>query len=87
LTKELYEGYYKPTLNIFWCYEKYRVLLIDVVQFLNNYDGYENSKKNSLRDKEWLILPTTPVQFRSGAEYSAILDCGCISEIIKYKKN
>lgn len=63
-----------------------KVLLINVTKFLADFANYEQSKTNSARDKEWLILPANPMEFVNGTEYSSILEGGCISEITFYSK-
>lgn len=84
----VYEGYYKPLLNNpSLLYENYRIFLFDVTKIFSNLDGFIKSKENSVRDKEWLIFPATPIQLNKGIEYSGILDGGCIKEFKRYKKN
>lgn len=82
----IYEGFFKPILREFSNISKYRILLINVVDCLSGYKGYEKSRINAIRDKEWLILPATPKQMNVGIEYSAILDGGILSEIRKFKR-
>ncbi|GET20668.1 hypothetical protein [Prolixibacter denitrificans] len=82
----VYEGFYSPSLKEFEFQLKYRIVLIDVVRCLDNQKGYEEAKKNSERDREWLVLPATVKQLNFGVENSGILDGACIHEIKKYKR-
>ena len=83
----IYEGYYKPTLTEFRNYIQYKIFLLNVVECLDGFLGYDKSKYNAKRDEEWLILPATCKQLNIGIENSAILDGGIISEIQTYIKN
>lgn len=83
----IFEGFYKPQLKKFRANEYYKILLINVNEFLTNYDGFELSKSNSSRDKEWLIFPATEIKLNFDiVEYSAILDGGCFQEIESFKE-
>ena len=81
----IYEGLYHPNLRIFEKIEFYRIIAINVIEALANEKGNSISKVKSERDKEWLILPATQVQFKNAVEYSAILDGACFSEIRKFR--
>lgn len=63
-----------------------KVLIIDVVNFLDKFTGFEQSKINASADKEWLILPANTMKFVNGIEYSSILEGGCIQDIKFYSK-
>jgi hypothetical protein len=63
-----------------------RILIIDVVNFLDKFTGFEQSKINASADKEWLILPANNMKFVNSIEYSSILEGGCIQDIKFYSK-
>jgi len=83
----VYVGFFNPSLSEFSNNTKYKIFLINVVEYLTIHSGYEISKFNSTRDEEWLILPATMKQLNYGVEYSAILDGSIIYEVKKFKKN
>lgn len=87
LSNGVYEGRYK-TLNQLYAsvVPESRMILIDVVKFLADFDGFELTKSLSLNEKEWLILPANPIKFVNGYEYSSLLEGGCIDEIKFYVK-
>lgn len=78
-----FEGIYEPELLKFSrSGQPYRVILINVEQVLreSKNNSYQDSLANAMRDEEWLLLPATLVMLNSDrTEYSAILDCACIS--------
>ncbi|WP_339880787.1 hypothetical protein [uncultured Algoriphagus sp.] len=74
ICKGAYSGIYQPTLLMFQHLNYCRVMLIDVGQYLSQFDGYEKSKANAKRDSEWLILPANPLGVLN--EFSASLDGG-----------
>lgn len=87
----IYQGTYQPILQKFEIYPGIaKVLLIDVRKAIQAYPSHPNYPKvyaNSLRDKEWLLLPATETVMNTGAiEYSGIMDGNCISEIVRYKR-
>ncbi len=61
-----------------------RIIIIDLVKFLGGFTGFEKSKLNSFKDKEWLVLPANPKKFVNRIEYSSILDGGCIDDLKFY---
>lgn len=69
-----YSGIYQPTLTMFQHLNHCRILLLDLSLYLSKFNGYDESKANARRDKEWLILPANP--FGNITEFSAILDGG-----------
>lgn len=79
----VFEGFYEPGLLKFSRLgQRYRVILINVEQVLreSGNNSYQDSLANAMRDEEWLLLPATLVMLNSDRmEYSAILDCACIS--------
>lgn len=81
----IYEGSFIPSLAMFK--NEYKLILINVFEFLKLSEGYEVSKKNSKRDEEWLVFPATCIKLNNNQiEFSAILDGACISQIEAYKK-
>ncbi len=91
LEKGVYEGLYKPSLTKFSHLNTlYRILLIDVVDFLvssSEADNISYSIANAERDEEWLILPATYVTLNNNHnEYSSIFDGACLSSIQKYRQ-
>lgn len=67
---------------------RYKIILVDVVAHLksiNNSINIATSLVNACRDKEWLILPTSP--FGHHGEYTGKLDAACVREkrIFRYE--
>lgn len=82
----VYEALYLPTLTKFKYLRYYKAIFINVSKALTNHARYIESYNNSIRDREWLVLPATKILLNSNiSEYSGILDGGCISEIKKFK--
>ncbi len=81
----VYQGLYKPSLEKFKITGlPYRVILMDVKTILNDWKHFDASFSkafaNAVRDKEWLLLPATFIQFNAGRiEFSAIIDGACMS--------
>lgn len=91
ITPGVFEGKYLPTLLKFKEYPGMcSVVLIDVCKAIESYPmlpDYDLVKSNANRDKEWLLLPTTPTILNNGKmENSGILDGYFISDIRKYIK-
>jgi len=87
----LYKGTHEPTLTKFKQYPGFcSMLLIDVVKTALQYPQLSNQHQvleYAREDKEWLLLPTSPVLLNGGkVEYSGIFDGFIISDITKYKR-
>jgi len=87
----IYEGFHEPSLLKFKEFPGVcSLMLIDVVTTAGRYPHFSNHKQvmtNALRDKEWLLLPTSKVKLNAGLiENSGIFDGYIISNITKYKK-
>jgi hypothetical protein len=61
--------------------KKCNILLLDVCRYLEQFNGFDLSKHNSKRDKEWLVFPAQTVKLKTGNEFSARLDTGNIFRI------
>ncbi len=81
----IYECQFEPELVTFKRLGyPYTVFFINAGKVLDH--RYNLSKKLSSFDKEWLVLPATPLQFAGHTESSGILDGAYIS-VEKYRIN
>ncbi len=80
----IYEGFFKAFKNN----QVNRVICLDVFKVLIGQPSYQVSLNLASCDKEWLILPASPVTLNSNiTQLSAILSGSCISDIRKYKRD
>ncbi|HZH97171.1 MAG TPA: hypothetical protein VEY06_14865 [Flavisolibacter sp.] len=87
----MYEGFY-PTDKILFRHNAsmYRVLLLHVLEMQECFASHPNGEQiiaNAERDKEWLLLPATPIVLNGKkVEYSGLLDFAYIrEEVATYK--
>jgi len=83
IEKGVYRGFYNQSLIAFpnGCW----IFLINTVEYLkaNSQLNTDSQLKNAKRDKEWLILPATPILLNLNIiEYSAKVD---MSDVIEYE--
>lgn len=83
IDKGMFEGIYKS----FQKFDKCKIILMDVVKILINYNEYRNARADADKDKEWLILPFNALQSQVVEEYSGIFYIDTISGVQKFKKN
>jgi hypothetical protein len=87
----IYEGLYPTDKTKFAkTSPNYRAILIDVLEAINVLStdpAHSTITANASRDREWLILPATPIALNFGQiEYSGILDISyLLNDIEKYK--